>query len=111
MIQEMIEKFETAIKTCRLIETRMVDHYVLMDPEDGTVLTTENGVRPFHQRLDDIQRTRDLAAIKRLLKHVREENPDNPVAQRLVITGWKKAARIQRERAEETLQMLREKTT
>lgn len=93
--QDVIRNAETTIETCRLIETRMVDQYVLALP-DGSVLHTV-GIRPFGKSLGDVQRTRDRAKIEALLDHVRTENPDNTAVQDLKIMGWKKAARLQRE--------------
>lgn len=107
---KIIKMFQQQIETCRLIETRMVDQYVLADPESGQMLTTEHGIQPLQKQVGDIQRTTDRSKIEGLLAYVKEHNPDNFVAQRLVIMGWKKAARIQRQKAEANIKYLEEKT-
>lgn len=101
--QDIIDSSRVTVETCRLIETRMVDNYVLAT-EDGDVLHNGSGVHPFGQKLDKVERSRDLTKVKGLLAHVRENNPDNHVAQGLKIMGWKKAARLQRARFEAVIE-------
>ncbi len=106
VITDLIETLKQQIETCRFVETRVVDHYVLADPENGQILTTENGMQPFRVTINEFERTRDAEAIKGLKAHVREMNPANPIVQRLKIMGWKKAARIQRELSQQSLEKL-----
>lgn len=91
----------TQIETCRLIETRMVDMYVLATAE-GEVLHSD-GVHGFGVKLDKVERSRDRAKVEALLAHVIEHNPGNSVAANLQIMGWKKAARLQRAAAQSLL--------
>jgi hypothetical protein len=89
------------IETCRLIETRMVDMYVLA-AADGAVLHSD-GVHGFGVKLGNVERSRDRAKVEALLAHVIEHNPGNSVVAGLKIMGWKKAARLQREIAQNIL--------
>ena len=107
MFDDIIQNIRTSIETCRLIETRMVDNYVLA-MRDGAVLHSD-GIHDFYRTLDKVERTRDRAKIEGLLAQVREDNPDNSAVAGLTIMGWKKAARLQIAKLNDLLQMLEEK--
>ena len=108
LLNDLIASFKAQVETCRLIETRIVDAFVIMLPEDGSMLT-QNGVRPVYKTVNEFERSRDKAAVAKLLAQVKADNPDNPVVQRLVIGTFKKAARQQRLAGEEMLVDLEKK--
>lgn len=97
-----IKAARETIETCRLVETRMINQYVLA-LGDGSVFHSTGAIHAFGVKLDKVERTRDIRAIAALRKHLIEMNPGNDAVARLSIMSWKEAARIQRAVAEDVI--------
>ncbi len=104
-IKQILEGTKETLKFLDLIETRIANQFVIMT-DDGHVLTKNRGVGTFDTSLDEIHFTRNDAALLKLLDQVKENNPDNPVAQNLKIGTLRKAAKLQRPILEDLVEKL-----
>jgi hypothetical protein len=106
IIEGGIKAARETIKTCRLIQTRMIDQYVLA-MGDGSVLHSD-GIRAFGISLAKVERTGDRKKIEAFLAAIKRDNPDNGAVAQLKIMSWKDAATLQIAVAEDVIERFEE---
>jgi hypothetical protein len=109
MLEQIEKNTRALIATCRVIETRVVNRWVLALPEDGQIVTVE-GIRTFPEGFGNKifwTDQKDVAEAK--LLELRESNPDNSTVDRLKPMRIKEAAVRQEARARDLLTYLERK--
>lgn len=108
LIEQTVQNLHLSIDACKFATNRMVDHFVIVD-EDGTgCLQKAGGVWPISITIGETFMTKSAKIAQQVLADVKENNPDNHVAQRLKVGTLHAAAAKQREQAEQNLEQFSE---
>jgi len=100
---ELQTAFEEQIATADFVISRMANHAVIADPQNGNCVLREGGCWPIPAECGRVAMIRSADEARAELARMQAEQPDNHVLQRLEVMGFKKAARLQRANAETVL--------